>query len=95
MKEHFIKVATVVPKVRVADCDFNTSEIIRCTNTAVAMKVQIIVFPELSITGYSCGDLFFQETLLDSAIESIYRIIDATANQDIIVIIGKIRRAHV
>ena len=88
MKEHFIKVATVVPKVRVADCDFNTSEIIRCTNTAAAMKVQIIVFPELSITGYSCGDLFFQETLLDSAIESIYRIIDATANQDIIVIIG-------
>ena len=88
MKEHFIKVATVVPKVRVADCDFNTSEIIRCTNTAAAMKVQIIVFPELSITGYSCGDLFFQETLLDSAIESIYRIIDATANQDIIVIVG-------
>lgn len=52
------------------------------------MEVQIVVFPELGITGYSCGDLFFQETLLDSAIESIYRIIDATADQDIIVIVG-------
>ena len=83
-----MKVAAAVPKVRVADCDFNASEIIRCVNEAVSMEVQVIVFPELCITGYSCGDLFFQETLLHGAVQSLRQIADATLLQDIIVIVG-------
>ncbi|MBQ8266474.1 MAG: hypothetical protein IJY95_07750 [Bacteroides sp.] len=83
-----MKVAAAVPKVRVADCDFNASEIIRCVNEAVNMEVQVIVFPELCITGYSCGDLFFQETLLHGAMQSLRQIADATLQQEIIVIVG-------
>ena len=83
-----MKVAAAVPRVRVADCDFNASEIIRCVNEAVSMEVQVIVFPELCITGYSCGDLFFQETLLHGAAQSLRQIADATLLQDIIVIVG-------
>ena len=83
-----MKVAAAVPRVRVADCDFNASEIIRCVNEAVSMEVQVIVFPELCITGYSCGDLFFQETLLHGAVQSLRQIADATLQQDIIVIVG-------
>ena len=83
-----MKVAAAVPRVRVADCDFNASEIIRCVNEAVSMEVQVIVFPELCITGYSCGDLFFQETLLHGAVQSLRQIADATLLQDIIVIVG-------
>ena len=83
-----MKVAAAVPKVRVADCDFNASEIIRCVNEAVSMEVQVIVFPELCITGYSCGDLFFQETLLHGAMQSLRQIAEATLLQNIIVIVG-------
>lgn len=88
MKERFIKVAAAVPRVRVADCDFNASEIIKNVDTAVIMGVQIIVFPELCITGYTCGDLFLQETLLCGAVKSLHQIVNATLEQDIIVIVG-------
>ena len=83
-----MKVAAAVPRVRVADCDFNASEIIRCVNEAINMEVQVIVFPELCVTGYSCGDLFFQETLLHGAMQSLRQIAEATLLQNIIVIVG-------
>ena len=56
----FVKVASAIPKVKVADCRYNIVEINRLIQEAATSDVQIIVFPELSITGYSCGDLFFQ-----------------------------------
>ena len=55
----FVKVASAIPKVKVANCRYNIVEINRLIQEAATSDVQIIVFPELSITGYSCGDLFF------------------------------------
>ena len=57
----FIRVAAVSPKLKVADCEYNTSEMKKVIERAVQEKVQILCFPELGITGYSCGDLFLQK----------------------------------
>lgn len=57
----FLRVAASAPKLNVADCDFNIDEIKSVINKAIDEDVQIICFPELSITSYSCGDLFFRK----------------------------------
>jgi len=67
----FLRVAAASPKLRVADCDYNTQEIKSVIERASQEKVQIVCFPELSITAYSCGDLFFQEVLQRKAVESL------------------------
>ena len=58
MKNGFIKVAAVTPALRDADCSYNANEIISITNELTEKGTSLIVFPELSLTGYSCGDLF-------------------------------------
>ena len=63
----FIKTAAVTPKVQVADPEGNAREIIRLAKEAAGNGAKIIVFPELCITGYTCGDLFLQELLLEFA----------------------------
>ncbi len=70
----FIRVAAASPRLRVADCDYNRVEIQKVIGKALAEQVQIICFPELSLTGYSCGDLFFQETLQREAIASLQEL---------------------
>lgn len=67
----FLRVAAASPKVRVADCNFNIAEIKSLINTAEKENVQIVCFPELSITAYTCGDLFFQEALQRKAVASL------------------------
>ena len=67
----FIKTAAVTPKVQVADPEGNAREIIRLAKEAAWNGAKIIVFPELCITGYTCGDLFLQELLLESAKEAL------------------------
>ena len=84
----FIKVASAIPKVKVADCRHNVVEINRLIQEAAMSDVQIIVFPELSITGYSCGDLFFQQTLQENALLGMLEIAERTAHLDIISIVG-------
>lgn len=69
-----IRLAASSPKLKVADCDFNTVEIERVIEQAMRESVQILCFPELCITSYSCGDLFFQKTLQQKALESLYKI---------------------
>ena len=64
MRQGFIKVAAVTPKIRVADPAYNTEEICRKLEEACGAGAKIIVFPELCITGYTCGELFLQELLL-------------------------------
>ena len=64
MKQGFIKVAAATPDIRVADTAFNTEEIIKKMKEAAGNGAKIIVFPELCITGYTCGDLFTQDILL-------------------------------
>jgi NAD+ synthase (glutamine-hydrolysing) len=88
MKHGFIKVAAATPLIRVADCDFNTNKILELTDEAAKQGIKLIVFPELSVTGYTCGDLFLQDTLLRSAMQSIIKITDNSRNKDIVIIVG-------
>lgn len=84
----YIRIAAAVPDVKVADCKYNTGRIIYLANEAVKNGVQIIVFPELSITSYTCGDLFHQQLLLESAEEQLNELLALTANTDIMIIVG-------
>ena len=63
MNDGFVKVAAATPELRVADCPFNTARICKAIDHAFEAGAKIVVFPELSITGYTCGDLFNQEKL--------------------------------
>ena len=84
----FVKVASAIPKVKVADCRHNVIEINRLIQEAATSDVQIVVFPELSITGYTCGDLFFQGALQEDALLGMLDIAEHTAHLDIISIVG-------
>lgn len=88
MKYGFIKVASAVPVVHVADCRQNTKEIESLIAQAEEQGVEVVVFPELCITGYSCQDLFRQQLLLDSAEASLLHIIEFSKQLDIISIVG-------
>lgn len=84
----FIKVAAAVPLCVVADTEQNSKEIVNLIKESFDNKSDIIVFPELCITGYSCGDLFFSKTLLNATNKGVSYIIDKTKNLDIISIVG-------
>ena len=88
MKDGFIKVAAATPKIRVADCEYNASEIIRLCREADALGVKILVFPELCVTGYTCGDLFLQTSLLKSAEDCLLRIAAESKGLDIVAAVG-------
>ncbi len=84
----FLKVAAAVPHVRVADCAWNTARIIAMAEQAVQRGVEIILFPELSLTAYTCGDLFLQTTLLDAADAALEELAQATRKMPLTVIVG-------
>ena len=84
----FIKTACVSPRLKVADCIFNAEQIIENAETASKKGASIIVFPELSITGYTCGDLFFQKTLQRTAQEQLALIIKKTAKLKSLIFVG-------
>lgn len=89
MNNHgFVRVAAASPALKVADCDYNTDEIIKLINKAEEDNISAIVFPELSITAYTCGDLFLQSLLLEEALKSLNRICDATGNLSIVALVG-------
>lgn len=88
MKYGFIKVASAVPSVKVADCVQNTKEMEVIIAQAEGRGVEIIVFPELSVTGYTCQDLFREQLLLDAAENSVMALLDFTRQLDIICIVG-------
>ena len=88
MKQGFIKVAAATPDIRVADVEYNTEKICQGISAAVSEQAKIVVFPELCITGYTCGDLFTQEVLLKAARTALYRIAAFTADKDILVFVG-------
>ena len=88
MKDGFIKIACATPDVKVADCQYNADRIIELITEAQSKGVKIICFPELSVTGYTCGDLFLQDVLLSSAKSETARIIKETANLDIVSVVG-------
>lgn len=87
-KYGYIKVAACIPNVSVADCNFNTERIIANMQAAAERGVEIIAFPELSITSYTCGDLFLQPTLLQQAEASLARIADESMKFPLVAIVG-------
>ena len=88
MNYGFVKVAAAVPHVKVADCKFNVEKIESLIAVAEGKGVQIILFPEMSITGYTCGDLFSQQLLLEEAEMGLMQIMNNTRQLDIISIVG-------
>lgn len=88
MKYGFIKVASAVPFLEVANCDYNIGRIEKMVFDADRNGVEIIAFPELSITGYTCGDLFLQPYLLEKAEDALSRLVERTAETQVLVIVG-------
>ena len=88
MNYGFVKVASAVPRVKVADCAFNASQLEKEIIIADGKGVEIIVFPELCLTGYTCGDLFAHHLLLESAEMGLIQILNNTRQLDIISILG-------
>ena len=88
MNYGFVKVAAAVPLVQVADCFYNIEKIEGLMRQASEKGVQIIAFPELSVTGYTCLDLFAQQTLLDGAEAALLQLVSNTADLDILTIVG-------
>lgn len=84
----FYRVSAAVPDLKVADVSYNKDQMIRKINEAKENKANVIVFPELSLTGYTCGDLFFQQTLLANVRAAITDITERTKEDDIIITFG-------
>ena len=88
MKHGFIKVAAATPDIRVADVDYNKEKICALIREACNEGAKIIVFPELCVTGYTCGDLFTQDILLKAAKEALLEIAGFTKDRDALVFVG-------
>ncbi len=88
MKYGFVKVATATPEVRVADVAFNEEKTLEMLKVADSKGVRLVVFPELGLTAYTCGDLFFQSALITQAKEALCRLAKATAKMDLLAVIG-------
>lgn len=88
MEYGFVKVASAVPTVKVADCRHNAGQMAEMIADAANQNVEIIIFPELSITGYTCGDLFAQSVLLEEAEKSLEWLVAETQSLTVISIVG-------
>ncbi len=88
MRDGFIKAAAVTPSMRVADVDYNTEQIISDMHTAAVQGAKLIVFPELSVSGYSCRDIFYDDLLLDKCLDALTRIAAASEDTDAIIFVG-------
>ena len=88
MHDGFLRVASATPTIQVANCPYNAQQIIAVAKQAAEKQVSAIVFPELCLTGYTCGDLFFQQTLLTSALNGLETILKELKQEDIICIVG-------
>lgn len=87
-KYGYVRVAASVPELKVADVNFNVTEIIKEINILAKEEVQIVTFPELCITGYTCADLFMQDILINSSLDGLKKIVNATKKVDTIVLVG-------
>lgn len=88
MKDGFIKVAAVTPKIKVADPAYNAEVVIEELNKAYEKDAKLIVFPELVLSGYTCNDLFLQERLQNEVLEALEKVMLATEEHDAIVFVG-------
>ncbi len=88
MQDGFVKTAVGTPDIRVADCEYNSGEIISLIDNAYARGARILILPELCVTGYTCQDLFLQQTLLDGAEAALKAIVSHTRGMDMITAAG-------
>lgn len=88
MKQGFVKVAAATPTIKVADVDYNLKEICRLIDETTANGAKVVAFPELCLTGYTCGDLFTQNVLLEKAKEALKEIVSYTAGKDALIFVG-------
>ena len=87
-KYGYVRVAASVPALKVANIEFNVSEIVDEIKKLAKEGVQVVVFPELSLTGYTCGDLFNQDFLVEKSIEGLETIVKDTSKLDIVTVVG-------
>ena len=88
MRYGFLRCAAASPALRVADCDYNAAQIIAAMRKAAECGVQLLCLPELCLTGYTCSDLFLQETLCRGAEDALRRIVQASADCPLVVLAG-------
>ena len=88
MKDGFLTVAAATVDIKVADTIYNTNNIINSIKNAKSNEIKLIVFPELCISGSTCGDLFFQKELIESSYKCLLKICNETKSQDIVSIVG-------
>ena len=88
MRQGFVKVAAATPNVKVADVEYNKQEICKAIDEATSNGAKLVVLPELCVTGYTCGDLFQQDTLLKKTQEALQEIVTHTGGKDALVIVG-------
>ncbi len=88
MLDGFIRVAAASPKVKVSDVDFNVSQTVLLARKAAENDTAVVVFPELGLTGYTCGDLFNQNALLNKAIDGLYDLAEQTRDLNTVLIVG-------
>ena len=88
MKDGFVRIAASSPELRVADPAFNAGEMMKEIQKASELGVKVLVFPELSITGYTCSDLFFQKRLQKAAEEALSRLLEETKALDMLIFLG-------
>ena len=88
MNHGFVKVAAATPSLRVADCVYNTDQMLSLMENAARSGARLLVFPELSITGYTCGDLFLQRALLEGALAGLDKLLQSSRNYDMLIVAG-------
>ena len=88
MREGYLRAAAASPRLCVADTAYNAEEIIKTMKAAAEEKVKLLVFPELCLTGYTCGDLFLQKSLLDAAKKGLKSILKASEGLDLLTVVG-------
>ena len=88
MKDGFIKVAAASPVIKVADCEYNAERVIECIREADEKGVKVLVFPELTLTGASCWDLFRHRVILDGAKAALKTVVEATKGIDMLIFVG-------
>ena len=88
MLDGFIRVAAASPKIKVGDVDYNIEQTVSFVRKAAARDTAVIVFPELGLTGYTCGDLFGQKALLDKAKLGLFDLAEQTGDLNTVIIVG-------
>ncbi len=88
MQYGFVKAAAISPELRLADCAWNAGRIIEALSAASREGVQLACLPELCLTGYTCGDLFLQDSLLQAAEAALEQVVNASRNWNLIALVG-------